>query len=118
MGPVIVCYIWKWTPFWTVIFFAGRMAIPRELYEAADVDGATGIGRFVYVTFPLLANLYLVCTLLSTIWALGDFNIVHFVSGGGPALTTHGWQHSASGTRSNSAIHAWGCRWRYPPFRC
>ena len=89
MGPVIVCYIWKWTPFWTVIFFAGRMAIPRELYEAADVNGATGIGRFVYVTFPLLANLYLVCTLLSTIWALGDFNIVHFVSGGGPALTTH-----------------------------
>ena len=89
MGSVIVCYIWKWTPFWTVIFLAGRMSIPRELYEAADVDGATGIGRFTNVTFPLLSNLYLVCTLLSTIWALGDFNIVHFVSGGGPALTTH-----------------------------
>jgi multiple sugar transport system permease protein len=89
MGSVIVCYIWKWTPFWTVIFLAGRMSIPRELYEAADVDGASGIGRFTNITFPLLSNLYLVCTLLSTIWALGDFNIVHFVSGGGPALTTH-----------------------------
>ena len=39
--------------------------------------------------FPLLANLYLVCTLLSTIFTLGDFNTATFVSGGGPALTTH-----------------------------
>jgi len=37
----------------------------------------------------MLANLYTVCTLLSTIWTLGDFNTVHFVSGGGPALQTH-----------------------------
>ena len=118
MGPVIVCYIWKWTPFWTVIFFAGRMAIPRELYEAADVNGATGIGRFVYVTFPLLANLYLVCTLLSTIWALGDFNIVHFVSGGGPALTTHVLATLGIRDAFELGDPRMGYRWRYPPFRC
>ena len=76
-------------PFWTVILLAGRMAIPQELYEAAEVDGASGMRRFVHVTFPLMANLYLVCTLLSTIWTLGDFNTVYFVSGGGPALSTH-----------------------------
>ena len=46
-------------PFWTVIFLAARMAIPRDIYDAAEVDGATGIRRFVHVTFPLLANLYL-----------------------------------------------------------
>jgi multiple sugar transport system permease protein len=84
----IVAYIWKWLPFWTVIFLAGRMAIPREIYEAADVDGATGARRFVHITFPLLANLYLVCTLLSTIWMLGDFNGANFVSGGAPAMST------------------------------
>jgi len=89
MGSVIVAYIWKWLPFWTVIFLAGRMAIPKELYEAAEMDGATGLKRFAYVTFPIMANLYTVCTLLSTIWTLGDFNSVHFVSGGGPALQTH-----------------------------
>ncbi len=89
MGSVIVSYIWKWTPFWTVILLAGRMAIPQEIYESAKIDGATGVRAFVHVTFPLLANLYLVCTLLSTIWTLGDFNTVHFVSGGGPALSTH-----------------------------
>jgi len=88
LGSVIVSYIWKWMPFWTVIFLAGRMAIPHELYEAAEMDGATGVRRFVHVTFPLLANLYLICTLLSTIWTLGDFNTVYFITGGGPALST------------------------------
>jgi len=89
LGAVICSHIWKWMPFWTVILLAGRMAIPQDLYEAAEVDGATGLRRFTHVTFPLLANLYLVCTLLSTIFTLGDFNSVYFVSGGGPALSTH-----------------------------
>lgn len=88
LGSNIAAYIWKFLPFWTVIFLAGRMAVPRELYEAADVDGATGYRRFVHVTFPLLANLYLICTLLSTIFSLGDFTTVYFVSGGGPAMST------------------------------
>ena len=89
LGSVIVSHIWKWTPFWTVILLAGRMAIPQEIYDAAKVDGATGLRGFVHVTFPLLANLYLVCTLLSTIFLLGDFNAVYFVTGGGPANSTH-----------------------------
>ena len=84
----IIAYVWKWLPFWTVILLAGRMAIPQELYEAADVDGATGLRRFRHVTFPLLANLYLVCTLLGMLFTLGDFSTVYFVSGGGPANTT------------------------------
>ena len=88
LGSNILAYIWKWMPFWTLIFMAGRMAIPQELYEAADVDGATGVRRFVYITFPLLASLYLICTLLSTVWMIGDFTTVYFVSGGAPALTT------------------------------
>ena len=89
MGSVIVFYIWKWMPFWTVIFLAGRTAIPGDLYEAAAIDGATGIQRFRYVTFPMMRNLYIICTVLSTIWTLGDYNTVHFVTGGGPVLTTH-----------------------------
>jgi multiple sugar transport system permease protein len=84
----IGAYIWKTLPFWTVILLAGRMAIPQELYEAAAVDGATGLRRFTNVTFPLLANLYVVCILLDTIFALGDFNSTYFVSGGGPAMST------------------------------
>ena len=75
-------------PFWTLIFLAARMTIPRVIYDAAEVDGATGPRSFVHVTFPLLANLYLICTLLSTLWTLGDFTTVYLVSGGGPAGAT------------------------------
>jgi multiple sugar transport system permease protein len=89
LGSVIVSHIWKWTPFWTVILLAGRMAIPTEISDAAKVDGATGIRSFIYINFPLLANLYLICTLLSTIFTLGDFNEVYFITGGGPANMTH-----------------------------
>ena len=88
LGADIAAHIWKWLPFWTVIFVAGRLTIPQDLNDAAEIDGATGVRRFVHVTFPLLANLYLVCTLISTIWTIGDFNTAYFVSGGSPAKTT------------------------------
>jgi multiple sugar transport system permease protein len=64
------------------------MAIPRDIYDAAAVDGATSVRRFVLIIFPLLANLYLFCTLLSTLWTVGDFATVYFVSGGAPAWST------------------------------
>ncbi len=88
MGANIVSYIWKWLPFWTLVFMAGRMAIPQDIYDAADVDGASGLRRFTFVTFPLLGNLYLVSTLLSTLWTVGDFTTAYFVSSGAPALQT------------------------------
>ena len=88
IGWNIIAYIWKWMPFWTVIFLAARMRIPRDIYDAAEVDGATGIRHFIHVTFPLLANLYLLCTLLSTLWTVGDFTTVYLVSGGGPGGST------------------------------
>jgi multiple sugar transport system permease protein len=88
LGSNIVAYIWKWMPFWTVIFLAGRTAIPQDVSDAATVDGATGVRRFVHVTWPMLANLYLVCTLLSIIWTAGEFTTVYFVSGGAPVWST------------------------------
>ena len=89
LGWNMIVYIWKWMPFWTVIFLAARMKIPRDIYDAAEVDGAIGTRRFVHVTFPLLANLYFLCTLLSTLWTVGDFTTVYLVSGGGPAGSTN-----------------------------
>jgi len=88
LGSNVVAYIWKWLPFWTLTFFAARTAIPQEIYEAAEVDGASGCRRFAHVIFPLLANLYLACTLLSTLWTIGDFTTVDLVSGGAPAYST------------------------------
>ena len=99
MAANIVSYIWKWMTLWKLIFLAARMAIPRDIYEAAEIDGATGFKRLVHVTFPLLANVYLICTLLSTVWTLGDFPTVYFVSSGAPArltdvLATYGFREA------------------------
>ncbi len=88
LGSNIVVYIWKWMPFWTVIFLAARLKIPRDIYDSAEIDGAIGASGFVHVTFPLLANLYLLCTMLSTLWAVGDFTTVYLVSTGGPGGAT------------------------------
>jgi len=111
VGSDIVAYIWKWLPFWTVIFLAARLRIPRDIYDSAEIDGATGTRRFVHVTFPLLANLYLLCTLLSTLWTVGDFTTVYLVSGGGPAgatdvLATLGFHYAFDTSRPALGIAA------------
>jgi len=84
-----VVHVWKSLPFWTLILLSGRLAISKELYEAAAVDGATSLQQFVHITWPSMATLYLTCTLLSMIWTLGDFNSVYLLTGGGPSDLTH-----------------------------
>jgi multiple sugar transport system permease protein len=89
LGLAMLTHIWKSLPFWTLILMAGRLAIPREQYEAAAVDGASAWQKFKYVTWPSLRTLYLSSTILSMIWSLGDFNSVYLLTGGGPADLTH-----------------------------
>ncbi|MFO1150018.1 MAG: sugar ABC transporter permease [Alsobacter sp.] len=85
----MLVHIWKSLPFWTLILLSGRLAIAKDLYEAAAVDGANGWQKFRFVTWPSVMQLYLTCTILSTIWTLGDFNSVYLLTGGGPADLTH-----------------------------
>jgi multiple sugar transport system permease protein len=82
-------HIWKSLPFWTLILITGRLAISQDLFEAAEVDGATRWQKFRFVTWPSMQTLYVTCTLLSMIWTLGDFNSVYLLTGGGPADLTH-----------------------------
>lgn len=88
LGANIAAYTWKTVPFCTIILLAGRMAIPQDLYEAAEIDGANTVERFFHLVVPLLANLFLVCTLLCTVWMLGDFNTADIVSSGAPDGST------------------------------
>jgi len=85
----IAVHIWKSLPFWTLILMTGRLAIPGDLFEAADVDGASWWQKFRFITWPSVRTLYLTCTLLSMIWTLGDFNSVYLLTGGGPADLSH-----------------------------
>jgi multiple sugar transport system permease protein len=89
LALAILVHIWKTLPFWTLILISARLAISKDLYESAAVDGATPWQMFRYVTWPSMRTLYLTCTILSMIWTLGDFNSVYLLTGGGPADLTH-----------------------------
>ena len=69
-------------------FLAGMQGIPRELYEAASVDGASATRRFWHVTLPGLKHVMIVTTLLSFILTINDFNIVYVMTRGGPGMAT------------------------------
>ena len=86
---LIIFHIWKYLPFWTVIILAARRGIPRQLYEAAAIDGAGVFQTFRYISFPLLAGIYLICSLLSMVFTMGDFTNVWLMTGGAPGDSTH-----------------------------
>jgi multiple sugar transport system permease protein len=85
----VITNTWLGFPFMMVVALGALETIPKELYEAASVDGASRWQKFRFVTWPSLATLYLTSTILSMIWTLGDFNSVYLLTGGGPADLTH-----------------------------
>jgi multiple sugar transport system permease protein len=89
MTAVIAVNVWRGLPFFAIIVLAGLVSIPREYYEAAEVDGASSWGRFRHVTLPLLKPVLAVVILFSTIFTFADFNIVQVLTRGGPVNTTH-----------------------------
>src|SRR3989449_6672995 len=89
MTAVIAVNVWRGLPFFAIIVLAGLVSIPREYYEAAEVDGASSWGRFRHVTLPLLKPVLAVVMLFSTIFTFADFNIVQVLTRGGPVNTTH-----------------------------
>lgn len=88
LGSVIFIHIWTNLPFWALILLSGLQSIPVELYDAVKVDGAGGWATFRHLTLPLIKRLYIICTVLSTIWTMGDFAIIWVLTKGGPANAT------------------------------
>src|SRR6266571_1848135 len=89
MSAVIVVNVWRGLPFFAITILAGLVAIPKELYEAAEADGAGPNARFWHVTLPLLKPVLAVVVLFSTILTFSDFNIVYILTHGGPINATH-----------------------------
>jgi multiple sugar transport system permease protein len=85
MLSVIVVVVWQGTPFFTMSFLAGLQAIPRELYEAAEVDGASVLQQFCYITVPRLRSVFITAAMLSAIWTSASLQFVYVLTNGGPA---------------------------------
>jgi multiple sugar transport system permease protein len=88
LPALIAVIIWSGTPFWTMNFLAGMQSISQELYEAAEIDGASTFKRFLYVTLPSLQPVILVTALLSTIWTSANLTQIFVLTGGGPNYAT------------------------------
>jgi multiple sugar transport system permease protein len=95
MGCVIAVVVWAGTPFYAMTFLAGLQAIPKELYEAAEIDGASVIQQFLFVTVPRLRTIFVTTVMLSTIWTATNLQFVLILTRGGPANRTEIFPHLA-----------------------
>lgn len=85
---VIIANIWIGIPFNMSLLLAGLQGIPGSLYEAAVVDGANGMNRFLHVTLPLMRSTSLTVLMLGFIYTLNVFDLIYVMTGGGPVNST------------------------------
>jgi multiple sugar transport system permease protein len=88
MVAVMVLNLWKNVGFTMTIYLAGLQAIPQELYEAAEVDGAGGWARFRHITLPMVSPTTCFVVIMSLIWAFQVFEEPYIMTIGGPAFAT------------------------------
>ncbi|MEV0595811.1 carbohydrate ABC transporter permease [Nonomuraea cavernae] len=110
---VIAVNVWIGVPFMMIAVLGGLQSIPKELYEAAEVDGATPWQRFAQITLPGLRQVSSTVILLGTIWTFNMFPIIFLVTRGGPGseteiLVTYAFREAFTGVRDYSGSAAWG----------
>lgn len=88
MPAIIIVYVWKTVGYAAVIFLAGLQGIPKELYEAARVDGATAWNRFWAVTLPGLAPISFFLLVTTVLLSFQSFDIINVMTKGGPVIAT------------------------------
>ena len=88
MASVIVAHVWRAFPFFAISFLAGMQTISQEMYDAAQVDGASRLQQFRHITLPSLYHIIGVVLMLSTIWTANAFEPVYLMTGGGPSDAT------------------------------
>jgi multiple sugar transport system permease protein len=80
--------VWAGYPFFMISLLAGLQGIPRDLYEAATVDGANGLQQFLHVTLPQLKPIIIAMAMLDVIWTTQQFALIWMTTGGGPINVT------------------------------
>jgi multiple sugar transport system permease protein len=85
---VLIVDVWQWTPFMLLILLSGLQMIPKDPYEAAEIDGATSWQKFRHITLPLLKPAVLVALVMRTMDAIRTFDTIWVITGGGPGSAT------------------------------
>lgn len=85
---VVFANIWRSFPFMMLMFLAGLQTISKDLYEAAEIDGAGFLHRLRYITIPQLKSILLTVAMLEMIWNFRSFDLVFLMTGGGPMNAT------------------------------
>lgn len=85
---VIATVSWQYTPLYMLLFSAGLLGIPPELYEAAAIDGATGLQSFLHVTLPMLRATAATALTLAVVGSLKYFDLIYVMTEGGPLYST------------------------------
>lgn len=85
---IIIVNIWQWTGYSMLVYYTGMLNIPTEVYEAADIDGASPVQRFFLVTFPMLRSTHYTVFIMGMIGSLKTFDIPFVLTGGGPSHAT------------------------------
>lgn len=85
---VLAIACWQYTGFMMVLILAGLQAVPKEIYQAAALDGATGLKAFWYITLPSIRNILIVAVLITTVGGFKVFDLIFVTTGGGPANST------------------------------
>lgn len=85
---ILVAEIWMSTPFMVIIFLAGIMSVPQEIFEASEVDGASGWQKFRYVTVPSIAPFIFIAMAVRSLDVAKAYDLVSIMTGGGPAHRT------------------------------
>ncbi len=89
MPVLIILSVWKQIGFNLVVFLAGLQAIPQNLYDAAELDGASDRQQFWHITLPSLRSTLIFATITTAIFTLKGFEQVYVVTGGGPMNSTN-----------------------------
>ncbi len=85
---IIIIDTWQWTPFMTIILYAGLQMLPAETYEAAKIDGASRFQEILYITIPLLKPIFIIALIFRFMDAFRSFDVIYTVTKGGPGNAT------------------------------
>jgi multiple sugar transport system permease protein len=89
MIAIITVHVWRMLPFSTVILLAGLTSIPKEVHEAANLDGAGPLARTFHITIPMMLPILTVAVLFGVVFTFTDMSVVYLLTRGGPYNSTH-----------------------------